>query len=123
MLNKLDVENLSYIADNFPLKSENNESHHSQKSKKPIKLILLFTVPIAEDEENRDNDVPCRLVGIRVPRSCPIIKLRSLIAYIENELKEMYGSTKRANFILTCPEEKDKWELEYQLPMYNVTYI
>ncbi len=135
MISEVPVENMSYTTQNFELRSGKSlapgyhpnddrvdDIHPTQKGKR-IKLILFFWIPAAVEEGCRDMSCKLpRLASVRVPRGCPIFKLRGLIKHVENELSEVYGKAKRAEIVLIADEYTEEWEYSHHLPMSNVTY-
>lgn len=116
------VENMSHLASSFPVRTEGEgeESiHPSQAMKKRIKLQLLFIIP---PEDGSENDYP-RLASIRVPKGVPVAKLRTFIRHIETQLQDIYGHSKRANFVMQSEEFADNWTFEFDLPNFGVVYV
>jgi len=137
MLNKFEVEDMSYLTDQFTSPKVNDEAPHaSQKAGKPIHMKLLFAVPHPAIKENIEQpglidtpemeyvkDEPIRIVSVNVPKGTPIYRVRNLVRYCEGELRQIFGVCKRVNFVLIKAEESDSWEHSFDLPMYGVTYV
>jgi hypothetical protein len=116
MFTTMEVENLNHLADSWPMVSD-DEIHSSQKNAQPIKVVLLFWIT------GENGTSPIRLAAVRVPRGTPISKLRHFISFIEEQLTAIYSYGKRANILLTAPEDSEKWEKTHNLPMYGVMYV
>jgi len=135
MLNKLEVEDLSYLTGTFPAGKSIEESlHPTQRSAgRQIHLKLLFAVPAWSEKEAKpweaDKDLefmkeaPVKIVSISVPRGIPIYKIRHLIKHVEGELREIYLDAKRLNTVLIKEEGSDVWSYAFELPTYGVAYV
>ena len=132
MIDSIPFENMGYQTSGFPLRetSKDVDDIHPTQKGRHIKLILLFLVPQSMDNgitpvnetDQRPHELP-RIAYVRVPKGCPVFKLRILIRYIEMKLNEIYGRGKRLNFVLTCEEGSDNWTYQYDLPSVDVVYI
>jgi hypothetical protein len=114
----INIESMSHLTSGFPglVEGEEEGVHPSQQTKIKIKLSLIFVIPGEEDS--------FRLVSVRVPRGIPIAKLRLLIRYLENQLQDIYGKSKRANFVLVSDDNLvENWRVEFDLPTFGVVYI
>lgn len=137
MLNKIEVEDMTYLTDQFAApKVSEGEPHASQKAGKPIHMKLLFAVPhpaIKDSEETPGlldtpemlyvKDEPMRFVAVNVPKGTPIYRVRNLVRYVEGELRGIFGECKRVNFVFIKDEDSDTWKHSFDLPMYGVTYV
>lgn len=122
------IENMSHLTSAFPLRAEPEDIHATQQTKKKIKLTLLFVVPgemsgeSINFEDQRPESLP-RIVSIRVPRGVPVAKIRMFIRFIEDQLHEIYGKSKRLNFVMVGDEDSNNWVYEFELPTFGVVYV
>jgi len=131
--NSIPVENMNHLAMSFPLAREldpngDGSLHSRQQVMKPIKLQLLFIVPTPENLDYNFLDRPPveklpRFVSVRVPKGVPVAKVRLLISYIEGELQDIFGRSKRANFVMVCDGDSDLWSYSFDLPTIGVAYV
>jgi hypothetical protein len=132
------IENMSHITSSFPLRTESISTgyidrdfegiHPTQLTKKKIKLQLLFVIPgeVSEDKVDFGDQEPenlPRVAMVRVPKGVPVAKLRNLIRHCEEQLHDIYGKSKRLNFVMTCDEDSDNWKYEFDLPTFGVVYV
>jgi len=127
------VENMNHLAMSFPFKREvdpsgDGELHSRQQAMRLIKLQLLFIVPSPENFDYNFLDRPPveklpRFASVRVPKGVPVGKIRLLISYIEGELQDIFGRSKRANFVMVCDGDSDSWSYSFDLPTIGVAYV
>jgi hypothetical protein len=135
--NSIPVENMSHLTSSFPLRSESEKMgyidrdtdgiHPTQQTKKKIKLQLLFLIPgeasdDVNEEDQRPDSLP-RVAAIRVPKGVPVAKIRPLIRHVENQLQDIFGRSKRLNFVMVCEEDSENWQFEWELPTFGVVYV
>jgi hypothetical protein len=129
--NSVPVENMSHLADSFPLRDGGDLSnvHATQQTKRRIKLTLLFVIPASDEsmlgtllEDQRPEDLP-RFASVRVPQGVPVARLRPLIRHVEEALQDIFGKCKRANFVMMCDEDADSWTFSFDLPTFGVVYV
>jgi hypothetical protein len=135
------IENMSHLTSSFPLRNESDKMgyvdrdvdglHPTQLRMKKIKLVLMFIIPgdvgdsdpgELNEEDQKPESLP-RLASVRVPKGVPVAKVRPLIRFLEEQLQDIFGRTKRANFVLVCDEGSEDWRYEFELPTYGVVYV
>jgi len=119
------VENMSHVTASFPIREKDtnedipdNDIHPTQLGKRRIKLEIYFIVP----GEEPNPGIP-RIAKVRVPRGVPVAKLRPLIRHCEAALQDIYGRSKRLNFVMTCDDDSNEWVYEFDLPVFGVVYV
>jgi len=123
------VENMSHLSSSFPVRGDaGDEVHPTQQTKKKLKLTLLFLIPGEESAnellpEDQDPEKLPRIASIRVPKGIPVAKLRSFISHIEAQLQDIYGNSKRLNFVMECDEGSNDWKYSFDLPTFGVVYV
>lgn len=129
------IENMSHLTSSFPLRTDIVEGemvfHSTQNSKKRIKLVLLFVIPGSEEvidpetmlEEGQKPDSLPRIASVRVPKGVSVAKIRSLIRHVESGLQDIFGRSRRLNFVMICDEDSENWRVEFDLPVFGVAYI
>jgi hypothetical protein len=123
------IENMSHLTSSFSIlegEEFNSELHASQVNKKRIKLMLFFLIPPIEFSPEADSDLFSmmpRIASVRVPRGVPVSKLRNLTKFIEAQLHDIYGRSKRLNFVMTASEFDDNWSYEFDIPTFGVIYV
>ena len=148
--NSVTIENLSFYADDFSVtntgnnargfhpdndrdmnpESENYLLHPTQRGSRRVKLTLLFWIPGEEapsydyftEKDQRPEKLP-RLASVKVPRGCPIFKLRKLIKHVEGKLRKTYGFAERCRIVMIGDPYLDLWEYDTELPMTDVIYV
>lgn len=133
------IENMSHIVSSFPIRADSTALnyvdrdsdgiHPTQQSKKKIKVQLLFVIPGEADEsgdlnyeDQKPESLP-RMASVRVPKGVPVAKLRPLIRHIEDSLHDIYGKSRRVNFVMVCDEDSNDWRYEFDLPTFGVVYV
>jgi hypothetical protein len=126
------IENMNHLAMSFPLRTDGGPSD-AELSNRPadrrrIKLQLLFVVPAPQDPnydflDQPDREELPRIISVRVPRSLSVAKLRLFVKYIETQLQDIYGRSKRLNFVMICDENSELWKFEFQMPDVGVYYV
>ena len=135
----LSIENMSHLTSSFPLRIESDKTgyvdrdqegiHPTQMMKRRIKLQLLFVIPSetneheAYEEGDQSPESLPRIASVRVPRGVPVAKLRVLIRHVEEQLQNIFGKSKRLNFVMTCEESSENWIYEFDLPTFGVVYV
>lgn len=117
-LSSIPVEAMGYLIDGFSI-SDRSDSRNGTR----IKMKLLFIVSKWENDEDFDEQCPCQIVTVQVPKGCPIYRVRGLINHIEKQLRGLYKDAKRLNFVLIAKENTDHWRTELDLPTYDVVYV
>ena len=145
MIQSIPIVNMSYLGDSFQiitgqgrnsnisadLRSTNPNDpdymiHPTMRGSKRIHLVLLYFIPGEDLEDNTSVQDPThwpRIASIRVPRGCPISKLRPFIRAMEQELKDIYGKAERCSISLVATEGTDVWKYIHELPTFDVVYV
>lgn len=129
----ISIENMSHLTSSFLTKSDDSEmeeerTHPTQKRLRKIKLVILFVIG-GEDtgddymEEDQDPAYLPRLASIRVPKGVPVAKIRALIRHVEAQLQDIFGKSRRVNFVMMCEENSENWTYEFELPTFGVVYV